>query len=220
MNILGCSFTTQPSLYNFLSTGLTKQMQIDASDHASVLISAVATIVATCASLISYAVYRSQSDPDVIVYAEADSLSPSIINLVIRNIGRAPAYDVKFNTSSQLPAAAFGIDPSECWDCKVMNDGPLIAGIPFLPPDSKRVIPWGQFGGLYKALGDNVVFVCASYKSRHFGIPRKITNKQSSAVEIHSFKGTDGSSKNHGKQIADNIKELSKSIGQIVKKMA
>lgn len=219
MKMLGCSSAALPILYNEIGDVHLKGMPVNASDYATVFISTVATFVAACAAAISYAVYRTQADPDVVVYAETDSLRPTIINLVIKNIGRAPAYDVRFTSSTQLPAEAFGLNPGECPDCKIMTDGPLVTGIPFLPPDSKRVITWGQFGGLYRALGDDVVSVCAIYKSRHFGIPRKIRIEQTSAVEIRSFKGTDGSNKNYEKQIADNIKELSKGVGQIAKKI-
>lgn len=195
-------------------------MAIDSVDHASLLISSVATLVAACAGLISYAVYRSQSDPDVVIFAEADELRPSIINLVIKNIGRAPAYDVRFRSSSQLPARAFGLHAEDRKDFKIMDDGPLVTGIPFLPPGSKRVITWGQFGGLYGILGDKAVVITSIYKSHHFGIPRKIATKQSSVVEIFSFKGTDASRKNYEAQIADGVKELSKSVSQIARNMA
>lgn len=194
-------------------------MPIYSVDHASLLISAVATLVAACAGLISYAVYRSQSDPDVVIFAEADELRPSIINLVIKNMGRGPAYDVRFRLSSQLPSSAFGLNIEDRKDYEVMGDGPLVTGIPFLPPGSKRVITWGQLGGLYGILGDNAVVITSIYKSRHFGIPRKIANKQSSVVEIFSFKGTDASRKNYEAQIADGIKELSKSVSQIARNM-
>ena len=194
-------------------------MTIELVDHASLLISAVATLIAACAGLISYAVYRSQSDPDVVVFSEADELRPSIINLVIKNIGRAPAYDVRFSMSTQLPARAFGLTAEDRQEFEIMDDGPLVTGIPFLPPGSKRVITWGQFGGLYRILGDNAVIITSSYKSRHFGIPRKIENKQSSLLEIFSFEGTNASSKNYEAQIADAVNELSKSISQIARKM-
>ena len=57
----------------------------------------LAVIVAAGAAWISYAVYRSQADPDIMVYAESDERRPSIINLIILNAGKAPAYDVKFS---------------------------------------------------------------------------------------------------------------------------
>lgn len=95
----------------------------------------------------------------------------------------------------------------------------MINGIPFLAPAAKRVITWGQYRGLYTALGDSVIRITVRYKSRHFGMPKRIRNEQFSVVEIRSFKGTDASSRNYGGQIADNIKELTRVAYQIAKKI-
>lgn len=82
-------------------------MPANSIDHMTLLISVAATLVATCAAFISYAVYRSQSDPDVVVYAEADEQRPTIINLIIKNLGKASAYDVKFETNVPMPVDSF-----------------------------------------------------------------------------------------------------------------
>ncbi|MDI6797038.1 MAG: hypothetical protein QMD09_08835, partial [Desulfatibacillaceae bacterium] len=69
-------------------------------------------------------------------------------DIVILNIGRSPAHDVTFDLSEALPNKAFGKRASEAKVSEEMVDGPLIQGIPFLPPNGKRVIRWGQLGGL------------------------------------------------------------------------
>ena len=115
---------------------------------ATFLISLSSMFIALFAAFVSYIVYRSQADPEIIIYAQADRKRPSLINLVIENIGKAPAKDVTFIVPSNFPAKAFGIDPKKAKEAKKMIDGPLIRGIPFFPPGGIRTITWGQYGGL------------------------------------------------------------------------
>lgn len=181
-------------------------------------VSTVATLVAAGAAWISYAVYRSQADPDIIVYVEADERRPSIINLIIRNAGKAPAYDVKFSSSLDIPAKAYSLDSASAVRHEKMISGPLVHGIPFLPPNGKRVITWGQFGGLFAAIGDSHLLVTARYKSQHFGLPWKIRHRQTSILEISSFKGTDASDKNYDKQIVVQLEAIAKAITAMASK--
>jgi hypothetical protein len=88
-----------------------------------------ATVVAATAAFVSYAVYRSQADPDVIVSAEADAQRSTVINLVIENIGRSPARDINFSPWSPLPAKAWGVAVDTSNETVPMTDGPLIRGI-------------------------------------------------------------------------------------------
>jgi len=175
-------------------------------------VTTVATLIAAGAAWISYAVYRSQADPDIMVYAEVDERRPSLINLIIRNAGKAPAYDITFTSNLDIPAEAWGLDATDAGKHKRMISGPLVSGIPFLPPDGKRIITWGQYGGLFSAIGDNHLLVTARYKSEHFGIPWKIRHRQISTLEIASFKGTDASDKNHHKQIVAQLAAIEKAI--------
>lgn len=132
--------------------------------------SIAAAIVAVSATLINYLFFRSQVDPHVIVYATADEKRPSIIALVIENVGKSMAKDVTFKFSRSFPKNAFGIEKAKAAQPEQMNEGPLITGIPSLGPGSKRVITWGQFGGLHKALGDKPVDITVDFK-RETGIP-------------------------------------------------
>jgi hypothetical protein len=175
-------------------------------------VSTAATLVAAGAAWISYAVYRSQADPDVMVYVEADERRPSIFNLIIKNNGKAPAHDVMFSSDFEIPSEAYGLDPSGDVRHKKMTCGPLVHGIPYLPPNGRRVITWGQFGGLYDAIGENHLIITARYKSQHFGLPWKIRHRQMSILEISSFKSTDVSDKNYDKLMAVQLEEIAKAL--------
>lgn len=176
----------------------------------------LAVIVAAGAAWTSYAVYRSQADPDIMVYAESDERRPSIINLIILNAGKAPAYDVKFSSCFDIPSDAYGLHAVSAGEPKRMSAGPLIDGIPFLPPNGRRTITWGQYGGLLKAIGERHLLVTAHYKSKHFGIPWKMKHHQASILEISSFLGTDASKKYYDKEIVDQLKAITHAIQRII----
>lgn len=75
------------------------------SDWISIFMAAIATASAA----ITYSVYRSSTDPEVIAYIDTDKKRPSFIILIIENIGKGPAEDVTFETSREIPWEAFSI---------------------------------------------------------------------------------------------------------------
>ena len=120
---------------------------MDAGDWISLLM-----VLIACASVtVTYVVYRSVTDPEVIVYADTDQRRPSIINLIIKNIGKGPASDITFSSDRPLPISAYSIETPKVMP-EVMTDGPIIVGIPYLAPDQSLVLTWGQYGGLSKFL--------------------------------------------------------------------
>jgi len=184
---------------------------------AAVWISLAATLIALFAAIVGYLVYRSHADPDVIVYAQGDEKRARIINLVIENIGRASAYDVSFTTSADVPWKAFGFD-DKAPPAETMKSGPLVTGIPFLAPGGKRVITWGVYFGLNKALDAGTIFVTASYSSRHFGVPWRTRHKTTSPLEVFSFAGTDASDSNYLKHIAEDVKKVARAAETLASK--
>ena len=62
--------------------------------------SIVAAIIAVSATIINYLFFRSQVDPHLVVYATHDDRSPSIIFLIIENIGKSVAKDGRFEFSN------------------------------------------------------------------------------------------------------------------------
>lgn len=96
-----------------------------------------------------------------------------------------------------------------------MTNGPLIRGIPYLPPGGRRVVTWGHYTGLRNALGDRAVTVTVVYRGKLLlpPWPRRLTS--SCLLEVFSFDATDASDRNFSKQIADNIKAAGKSLDKI-----
>ena len=174
-------------------------MQIDLANWISVFLALIATALAA----ITYAVYRSSTDPEVIVYADTDKKRPSLIVLIIENIGKGPAENITFETSRGLPEKAFSIEEPQIMP-KTMASGPIIDGIPFLAPGQKIIISWGQYGGLKKYMGGDNIIVKTQYRKANskFWFSR---SSSSSQLFVEAFYGTDISDANWDKKISESL---------------
>lgn len=88
-----------------------------------VLATVALVVVSLFAAQISFFMMRKTYDPHVIVYAASDPDRPSIITLVVENVGEGVAYDVRFSLSRDLPARAFGLAPETAKPAKRMTEG-------------------------------------------------------------------------------------------------
>jgi hypothetical protein len=167
---------------------------------ATLCVSLAATFIAGSVAVISYLLYRSQADPDVIVYAELDRKRPSLLNLIIKNQGEGCAYDVRFAWSGTLPARAWGIQEATAPMPNLMTEGPLIRGIPFLLPDGTRTITWGQYGGIAKGLNGRTVNIQIEFNSKRRVIRGFRQHETSYPLEIASFEAIDDSDLNCDKK--------------------
>src|SRR4051794_31217451 len=79
-------------------------------NDATSLWTAVASLAAALATYFAWKTLAGRDDPQVIVYVKHDANRPSLLVLVIENIGRDVARDVKFTTSKPIPVAAWGIE--------------------------------------------------------------------------------------------------------------
>ena len=69
--------------------------------------------------------FRTQVDPHVVVYATPDKTRPSVIVLVIENVGKRVAKNVRFTLSEPLPGDAWGLG-DDVPEPEQMRSGPLI----------------------------------------------------------------------------------------------
>lgn len=171
-------------------------------------------IVAISSVLVSYIVYRASNAPNVIVYADDDKCRLTIILLVVENIGHGPAKNVTFSPARDLPQKAWGFDDAQM--PQKMDDGPIVTGIPYLAPGARRVLNWGQYGGLKKWFENSAIDVKVSFE-RCDPIPllrNRITNV--STVDVASFAATDASDSNWDKKIAKELKELNAQVKKLV----
>lgn len=170
---------------------------------------AIVTALVTAAyTYFTLRLVRAQSEPKVILYVKHDLNRPSILMIIVENIGRDIAHDVKFFPSKPFPAGAWGIEPRDAVESSTMSDGPLVSGIPALGPNDNRAITWGQYGGLSTAIGAEPIFVRYTYRQD------KRTFSGETRLEVESYLGTDASEA-PAAIVAKGVKEIEKSIQAI-----
>ena len=174
------------------------------------ILSLIALVIALTSTVINYLVLRLQRDPEVVVYAVPDPQRPTIINLVIENTGKGVARDVRFDCPRDIPSRAFGFENAAVPES--MMDGPLINGIPSFGPGERRIITWGQYGGLKAGLGDEVLDISAVYFSSPPLNIKKQKHQTTSRVDIRSFEGTDASDRNWEKKQAEQLEKIAKAL--------
>jgi len=160
--------------------------------------------------LISYRLFRLQHDPEVVVYATPDEKRPSVVIIIIENTGGSVARDVKFSSSAPIPGKAFGFEDAPVPE--PMYSGPLVTGIPSFGPGARRVITWGQYGGIQKGIGDSVLDITATYRGQRSLLFFRRRYKTVSRIDIKSFEHTDASDHNWDKKMADSLTKIAEAI--------
>lgn len=197
---------TKRNFSKILSTAMSSDMtQIGMFWSSMILV-----FITVMATYINYKMFLLQTDPDVVVYAIPDPNRPSIINLIIENIGKGVAKNIKFSSDKPIPYKAFGIG-NDAPVPQGMTTGPFVVGIPELGPKSKRVITWGQYHGLLKGLGDEILTITANYSAKKVFIKAPLF-KTTFFLDIKSFEGTDASDQNWDKKSAECLEKIAKSI--------
>src|SRR5688572_6749816 len=95
---------------------------------------ALAAFAAMYGALVNWQLYRSQTDPDVLVYVTPDESGPSLILLVIHNVGRGLARDITFRWHKP-PISAYGLTAEGARPPERITDGPLVEGLSELGPN-------------------------------------------------------------------------------------
>src|SRR5690606_9591927 len=66
-------------------------------------------ITSLMALLLTYAVFKSNQQPQLIIFATPHSGKESVIQLHVKNIGKSIAHNIKISSDRPIPRAAFGI---------------------------------------------------------------------------------------------------------------
>ena len=128
------------------------------------------------------------------MYTAHDDRRPSVLIIIIENVGASPAFDVQFKLSREIPKDIWSSERSSGGQrLKVMREGPLIDGIRVLGPSSRRVLTWGTYDGLREAMGNTPVKVTVTFESRGRFPWNPTEHTSDSELEIRSFLGTDAS---------------------------
>ena len=141
----------------------------------------VSPLVTLLAVFIAYLALVKQSRPHILVQYRPNPDIPSMIDLVIENIGGGMARNVVF--SQPLPARCYGIEKASDNGTEVLGDG-----LPAIAAAQKYVFDGGQYGGLANRLGTKLE-VEVSYKYKNpIGINRK--RKESCVLSVSHMKNS------------------------------
>lgn len=174
-------------------------------------ISIFMALIAVASAIVTYAVFRSATDPTVIVYAQPDLQRQSIVNLIVENIGRGAAHGIHFLPSRPLPGKAFSIAIPEKMPDQ-MQSGPIVNGIPFLAPGQRLLITWGQYGGLLKYLGNDPIRIEACcYRSLSKNIFSKKL-RSNSTLDIRMFETSESTEHGYGPNLVKELKVLNSTL--------
>lgn len=185
-------------------------VSISKSINWGIWLPAAATVVLAVLTFIyvrlTKGILESQSNPCVIVSVIHDDERPTILQLVIKNVGAGLAQDITFEFSRPIPARAFGIAEKDAKTAEPMTTGPLIEGVPALGPGEQRRIDWGQYGGLTKNLGREPVIVKCKFKKNGKAMP-----PMECKLEVKSFEGTVAAERPSAKA-AKELEKISKDL--------
>lgn len=175
----------------------------------------IVSLVTVTATVINYLLFRSQTDPEVIVYTKHDLKRSTMITLVIKNIGKAVAYDIEFDFSEKIPKNAYGWEEIKKEDIKWMDSGPLIRGIPSLPPGGTRELNWGQYVGLRSVIGDRSILVTAKYEAKKLLSLNPVICETESKIDIESYAETVAHDDNEAKRIREELSKIDETLKQL-----
>ena len=185
----------------------------------STILQTAGLFVGAVAAIAAYLLVRIASDPHVIVYVKHDTESRvGLMLIIIENIGRGVAHNVKFKLSRDIPKFAEGIAPTgnKNEEIENMSDRALFTGIPYLAPGERRTIGWGQYGGLLDELGRIPVRVKTTFEG---GWPIRADHRTESLLEVISFSndlaGSEEYLEKHLKKIATDVGSISATIKTI-----
>jgi hypothetical protein len=171
--------------------------------------SLAAALAAGIYTWLTYRLVRSQNEPHVIVYVHHDDSRPTLLEIVVENIGRGLATQLTFAASRPIPHRAFGVSVDTAQPGTTMTEGPLITGVPSLAPGESRRMTWGQFGGLYNALGADTIAVTCEYMHGNRRMPVSV-----SYLEVLSFQATSAAESDAARLVGE-VKRLADTAAAI-----
>ena len=157
---------------------------------------------------LTYRLVRSQKEPHVIVYVCDDDSRPTILQIVIANIGGGVAFKICFDLSQPISHRVWDLETENVPSVSQITEGPLVDGIRSLAPGDSRKIDWGQFPGLFKAIGDSAIAVDCRYEDR----TGKLYN-ESFPLEVRSFKTTNATG-SEGQRIIAELRGIKRPLEQ------
>ncbi|HCD60934.1 hypothetical protein ACSVHK_08020 [Acinetobacter nosocomialis] len=158
-------------------------------------------IIGLLTFVIAYIVYFNNSKGDVVVYAKVDMSRQGIILLIIHNIGKGIAQDIKFSGTDFILKNVSDIEI-----------GAFQVGTPILFPDEKLIYCLGTYPILKKSLPDHPLKISITFHSKIALYPYKRKIKNVVTVDINAFSGVDISESTFEREVRKSLNEIASSL--------
>jgi hypothetical protein len=163
-------------------------------DLGMLIVTVIAASISAFAVAVNMWLYRTQTDPEVIVFVTPDESEETQIWIVVQNVGKGLATDIRFTWRNAAPVKAYGMTAEEAAaETPKPLAGPLLRGISSLGPGSRRVFIWGQHAGITAALAphDGELRVgCEYYGGHRFLLGDRRLHRREYVLDVRSFDET------------------------------
>ena len=158
------------------------------------------------ALLVTYAVFKSDQQPQIIIFATPHYGKESVIQLHVKNIGKSIAHNVKISSDRLIPHAAFGIEKLNS-EKQYFETGIFKNGVKVFPPN-QSLYDWGQYGGLKDSLDNSPITFTITYLYKHPLNLQKTKITDISTIDINELEGLPSSEGGFIEQLQNINKEL------------
>ena len=160
---------------------------------------------------------EAQYKPWVVMYLKPN-WQGNMVDLVVKNVGYGPAYDIKFALPDFFPYRAVGIEKNSAAMPKNWKGGVLRNGMSYLAAGESWTTFWGQYGGLVKGLDNKSLEICITFKTAKGAIEKSrciLDVRDYAEFDLGNF---EGSVVKELKKQTDNTKSIAQSLHSISKK--
>jgi|SRR5690606_27654616 len=130
------------------------------------LLNILMLIVSLLALLVTYIVFKSDLQSQILIFATPHYGKESFIQLHVKNIGKSIAHNVQISSDQPIPRAAFGIEALNS-DKQYFNSGIFKNGVKVFPSNQSYIYDWGQYGGLKESLNNAPITFTVTYSYKH-----------------------------------------------------
>jgi hypothetical protein len=150
---------------------------MELSEFIAYVFTPLATLLAVW---VAYLAVSKGSEPQLLIYYQPNPDVPSLIDLVVENVGGASAYEVRL--SKPIPVNSFGIEKPD----HDLGSIP-VSGFPAVSAKQRYTFAGGQYAGLDSQLGAGLS-VDLSYKYRN-ALNFRRTARESFILSVRHLQG-------------------------------
>jgi len=143
---------------------------------------------------------KAQTEPCIAIYLKPSQASIHFLDLIIKNIGMGPAYDVTFKILEEF-------ELKEKTDRKISQIDFINEGIKYMPPNHSLETYAFRILGQYNEIIDKAIKIQVSYKNSE---KKKIV--ETTHLNMSQFKGKQTLGENPLNKIAKNIEKIKSDV--------